>query len=180
MFFFPRLKNYSLLSLPPPESNIAIKNKRKPRVARYYSNFKTRSRLEMDESDSYLLLLLPRQFQFPSETTQHPPLSFPSPSLFLFIYKFVTLTHSLTVGTGRKMFVEEFLTARTSSSQQQIYRISIFTISIYVANMLYNNSLVSFCRFFIISPRQFLLLAIVLHFTCWVKISKTGNSLGDR
>lgn len=139
-FFFPRLKNYSLLSLPPPESNIAIKNKRKPRVARYYSNFKTRSCLEMDESDSYLLLLLPRQFQFPSETTQHPPLSFPSPSLFLFIYKFVTLTHSLTVGTGRKMFVEEFLTARTSSSQQQIYRISIFTISIYVANMLYNSS----------------------------------------
>lgn len=139
MFFFPRLKNYSLLSLPPPESNIAIKNKRKPRVARYYSNFKTRSRLEMDESDSYLLLslLLPRQFQFPSETTQHPPLSFPSPSLFLFIYKFVTLTHSLV---GRKMFVEEFLTARTSSSQQQIYRISIFTISIYVANMLYNSS----------------------------------------
>lgn len=105
------------------------------------------------------------------------PSFFPLPSLFLFIYKFVTLTHSLV---GRKMFVEEFLTARTSSSQQQIYRISIFTISIYVANMLYNNSLVSFCRFFIISPRQFLLLAIVLHFTCWVKISKTGNSLGDR
>lgn len=79
-FFSTIEKLFPPFSPPPPESNITIKDKRKSRVARYYS--KT------------ILRFLPSPLSSPIsvslETTQHPPPSFPS--YLFFLSKFVTLT----------------------------------------------------------------------------------------
>lgn len=80
LFFFPRLKNYSLLSLPLPLNLISR--------LKISANREWLAIIPKRSYDSYLLLF-PRQFQFPSRQRNIPP-SFPS--YLFFLSKFVTLT----------------------------------------------------------------------------------------
>lgn len=91
-FFSTIEKLFPPFSPPPPESNIAIKDKRKSRVARYYS--KTIQRFLPSPPSSPISVSL--------ETTQHPPLL-----SLLFIF-FIEIRYSHSVGTERKMFTQDF------------------------------------------------------------------------
>lgn len=116
-FFSTIEKLFPPFSPPPPESNIAIKDKRKSRVARYYSKM--------------ILRFLPSPLSSPIsvslETTQHPPL------LFIFFYR----NSLLSLRWNRKEDVySRFLTARTASSQQQIYRFNFYDFANFSSAMI--------------------------------------------
>lgn len=119
-FFSTIEKLFPPFSPPPPESNIAIKDKRKSRVARYYS--KT------------ILRFLPSPLSSPIsvslETTQHPPPPFPP---IYFFYR----NSLLSLHWNRKEDVySRFLTPRTASNQQQIYRFNFYDFANFSSAMI--------------------------------------------
>lgn len=93
LFFFPRLKNYSLLSLPLPLNLISR--------LKISANREWLAIIPKRSYDSYLLLF-PRQFQFPSRQRNIPPLL-----SLLFIF-FIEIRYSHSIGTERKMFTQDF------------------------------------------------------------------------
>lgn len=123
-FFSTIEKLFPPFSPPPPESNIAIKDKRKSRVARYYS--KT---IVIDPTILTFSSFL-ANFSFPRDNATSPP-SFPP------IYFFYRNSLELSLRWNRKEDVySRFLTARTASSQQQIYRFNFYDFANFSSAMI--------------------------------------------
>lgn len=122
-FFSTIEKLFPPFSPPPPESNIAIKDKRKSRVARYYS--KT---IVIDPTILTFSSFL-ANFSFPRDNATSPP---PFPPIYFFYRNSL-----LSLRWNRKEDVySRFLTARTASSQQQIYRFNFYDFANFSSAMI--------------------------------------------
>lgn len=118
-FFSTIEKLFPPFSPPPPESNITIKDKRKSRVARYYSKTILR----------FLPSPLSSNFSFPRDNATSPP---PFPPIYFFYRNSL-----LSLRWNRKEDVySRFLTARTASSQQQIYRFNFYDFANFSSAMI--------------------------------------------